>query len=304
MTLAILCPGQSAQGAGMLEMLKDEPEARAVFESFAAIIGERMETVLARPERLHDNAVAQPVLCATALASFAVMQARLPEPPAVIAGYSIGELAAYGCAGALAPAEIIRLARARARAMDAAFEDEAGMVAVRGLLEARLAPICDAHHAHIAIRNGEDRFVVAGRSADIAHVGEEAKQAGAHVTALAVKIASHTPLMAPAADVFRSALSAAPFRPPDIPVIAGINGALVRDRASAIETLTAQLFTPLDWAACMAALRENGCHIAFELLPGNDLSAMLRHQEPALACRALADFRSAEGAGAWLARQM
>ena len=95
---------------------------------------------------LHVNVVAQPLVCALQLATWAGLRGKnLPEPRA-IAGYSVGELAAYGCAGALEPGEVIQLAERRAREMDAATPGEGGLMAVRGLPFASGA-VCSAKNS-------------------------------------------------------------------------------------------------------------------------------------------------------------
>ncbi|MBB4008524.1 ACP S-malonyltransferase [Allorhizobium taibaishanense] len=301
MSFALLCPGQSAQSADMLERLRGNDAAEAIFSAFYQVVGTHLHDVMSDPGRLYDNAVAQPILCAVEMAAFAALRERLAQPLA-IAGYSIGELAAYGCAGAISPADVIRLARQRAEAMDQASSEEGGMLAVRGLREQVLTPLCDTFDASVAIRNGPDRFVVATSAANLERLAPALERAGAHTTRLSVKIASHSPLMASAVPVFRRALQQVTFQDPPIPVLAGIDGGFVRSRERAIEVLSAQLAQTVDWAACLAGLREGGCSATLELLPGKDLTAMAQAELPEFACRAMAEFRSLDGVVTWVSR--
>jgi len=55
-----------------------------------------------------------------------------------VAGYSPGELSAYGCAGVLAPKDMIELATARAHFMDTATP-VGSLIAVSGLAVERAA---------------------------------------------------------------------------------------------------------------------------------------------------------------------
>src|SRR6478609_5333770 len=111
MRLGILCPGQGAQYAGMTAPLRGLPEAQAVLVTAATVLGRTVEEILDGPSHaLFDNATAQPLICAVELATWTALQPRLPRP-AIFAGYSVGELAAYGCAGAVAAQATIRLAR-------------------------------------------------------------------------------------------------------------------------------------------------------------------------------------------------
>ena len=101
MSLGILCPGQGAQGPAMLDLLKGEPEAERVLAHVSAGLDAPVADILSGPEdALFSNAIAQPLICAVELATWAALSGRLPSPR-VFAGYSVGELAAYGCAGAL-----------------------------------------------------------------------------------------------------------------------------------------------------------------------------------------------------------
>ncbi|MDH2327691.1 acyltransferase domain-containing protein [Cereibacter sp. SYSU M97828] len=283
--LGLLFPGQSAQGAEALRKLLPYRETAPVFAALEQAVGMPLDGILNAGDRLFDNALAQPLVCALELAAAAVL-----DPAAeVCAGYSIGELAAYGFAGSLTVPEVLRLARIRAEAMDAASDLPQMMVAVRGTVPAL------PEGAYVAIRNAPDRVVVAG--------GAEAVRAltGGSVTVLPVRIASHTLLMAPAMPVFRRALEAADFRAPSRRVLAGIDGAPVLSRDRAIDTLSRQLCQTVEWEACMIGLEEGGCTAAVELPPGSNLSRMLRDR--GMIARAFDDFQSADGLARWIAHQ-
>lgn len=301
MTLGILCPGQSAQSRQMLDMLKGEAEALAVFEAFGRVMGMSIEAVLAGEEDLAVNAIAQPLICAIEMASFRCIAERVPEAQ-IFAGYSVGELAAYGCSGVIGTEDTIRLARMRAEYMDAASKSLAAMIAVRGLQENDLLALCEGREAYVAIRNGPDRFVVGGNAGDVEAVQNDLVARHCHVTQLRVNVASHTPLMADAVSNFRRALEAISFADVKSRIVAGVDGSFVSGRRDAIDKLTSQLVTTIDWAKCMLSLREGGCSVSLELLPGADLTAMVQSQEPSLKARSLSQFRSLPGAAAWACR--
>lgn len=270
--LALLFPGQSAQDPETLRDLLGHP----VFDTLRAVTG--IDAARLAPDAMYENAIAQPLVCAIELAA----AATLDLPVQLLAGYSIGELAAYGIAGALEVGDVLRLAQIRARAMDAACSDPQAMIALRGT-----APVLP-RGVFPAIRNGPDRLVAAGHAAAVGTLDG---------TILPVRVASHTPLMAPAVPVFRTALEASDFRAPRLRMLAGIDGQPVLTRARAIDTLARQLAETVDWAACMEGLRENGCTSALELPPGANLARMLRETD--IPARAMAEFRSPRGAADW-----
>ncbi|NTF34202.1 acyltransferase domain-containing protein [Rhizobium skierniewicense] len=301
MTLGILCPGQSAQAPDVIDRLRAAPEAAAVFDAFHQIMGSTIDAVLSEG-RLHDNAIAQPVICAVELAAFNAIKPSIPEP-SYFAGYSIGELAACGCAGSISAADTIRLASLRARLMDAACAEPTGMIAIRGLRETTLAPICERNAVYIAIRNGDDRFVLAGPLRNMGSTTADAERRGAHVTPLPVKIASHTPLMHSAVAAFAKALRNIEFKSPTAAVLAGIDGASVRSHDMAVQRLSAQLETRINWQGCMESLKEAGCTTLLELLPGGDLSSMAKDRLPSVSSRSMIEFKSVDAAADWVSRK-
>src|SRR4051794_20189344 len=221
MTLGILCPGQGGQNPGMLDILTGEPAAQTVLDAAGHVLGaDPRDLVAGPPQEMHRNAVAQPLLCALQMATWAALRAHLP-PVRVFAGYSLGELAAYGCADAVGTDELLDLARRRAEAMDRACSEPSGLLAVRGLDRSQVEALCRSHGVEVAIVNDVDRLVVGGRRDALVGFERAATALGAGVTPLAVSVASHTALMTPAAEAFGRVLAASGLRPPAVPVLAG-----------------------------------------------------------------------------------
>jgi [acyl-carrier-protein] S-malonyltransferase len=303
-SLGILCPGQGAQHPAMLDLLRDAPDARAVLDAAAPAIGDSPFHLVQGPlEALHVNALAQPLLCAVQLATWTALRARLPAPR-VFAGYSVGELAAYGCAGALGADDLLALAQARAQAMDRAAPPGSAMWAVRGVDRDALKRLGAAHAVHIAIVNSADRFVVGGREDDLQQLEPDLTARGGAVTKLPVHVPSHTPLLLSAARVFGEHLARSDLRAPRTPVLAGIDGAPVFTRERAQSTLTRQVAETVDWAACLEGLAEAGCTVLLELGPGADLSRMARDARPSVAARSVSDFKTLEGVCTWVTRAL
>ena len=301
MSLGILCPGQGDQSPGMFELLKDEAEAQTILALCHQVTGRdpRQATL----EQLQVNRVAQPALCTFQLAVWTVLRKHLPAPR-VLAGYSLGELAAYGCAGALEPEQVLRLAMRRAAVMDSAFASPGGLAAVRGLTRSRVQALCTVHGVEIAIVNDTDRFIVGGSAAGLSAFEREAAAAGAKVTPLKVQTPSHIHAMQAAVPKFHAALNEACWHPFAAPVLAGTSGATVFTRAGAIDALARQIAQRVDWAACVDALLEMGCKVLLELGPGNGLSRMIRDRLPDMEVRSVADFSSLKGVVTWVRRSL
>src|ERR1700723_3338010 len=206
---AVICSGQGYQGVGMFDLLADAPEAIPVFEAAKSVLDGKDPRQLVREasnDDLHADKVGQILCCTQAMAAWAVLSAKVPRP-LVVAGYSVGELAAWGVAGLLDYEKVLHLAIQRAAAMDKATTRPSGLVAIRGLTPDRLDPICKAHEAYVAIVNAEDQMLVGGTRKALEAVAQDAQAAGAkHTTMLPVAVPSHTPLLAEASEEFRQAL--------------------------------------------------------------------------------------------------
>jgi [acyl-carrier-protein] S-malonyltransferase len=233
-------------------------------------------------ERLFQNELAQPLICAASLAAWRGLLTRVPAP-VLCAGYSIGELAAYGCSGALSVAETIELARTRAALMNGCKDARGGMLAVRGLLEPQFCAICTRFGGEIAIENGEDHFVIGGTRAALEQIAAHAAQEGANtVRMLQVSVSSHTSVMEPATLAFKERLLGVHAKAPTFPVVAGISGAAVDNWAAAVDSLADQLSRPIRWSTCVEAAVEQGATVFLELGPGASLVRMLQGTLPNL----------------------
>lgn len=254
------------------------------------------------PQRCFENRHAQPLVCLYELIVGAALREQRIEPE-LVAGYSVGELAAYGVAGALSSEEVLAAATARAQAMDDCAPPDCGMLAVRGVRRVELEARAAAAGVHVAIRNGDDHAVLAGPRAVLAALaGELAQRSGAHVVSLPITVPAHSPLLQPAVNAFAATLGCFHWRRTRVPVLAGIDASIVRDPVRAVDRLSRQIATTIEWARVTDVAVEMGTSVFFELGPGNALSRMLFDRHPQVPARSLADFSSLDGALSWLQR--
>lgn len=306
--VAVLCSGQGAQDAAMFDLLADAPAAAPVFQAATIVLGGDDPRRLVRQQSnaaIHADKLGQILCCTLTMAVWAVIGEQLP-PPLLVAGYSVGELGAWGVAGLLDAAAVIGLAAKRATAMDSATAEPSGLAAIRGLSRAKLEPICRSHTCFIAIVNGPDQMLVGGARASLMAVLEDALAEGAErTTLLPVAVASHTPLLAAASDAFARILAAAPVRsvlPSGVRLLSGIDGSAVVDIASGRTKLARQIRQTVDWAACMDACQAAGVDKAVELGPGSALCRMARDAMPGVDAHSVSEFRSLAGFIAWVTR--
>ena len=303
---AILCSGQGYQAAGMFDLLADAPEASPVFEATKFVLDGKDPRQLVREacnDELHADKVGQILCCTQAMAAWAVLSAKVPRP-LVVAGYSVGELAAWGVAGLLDHKGVLDLVVQRAAAMDKATTEPSGLVAIRGLGRDRLDPICKAHGAYVAIVNAEDQMLVGGTRKALDAVVHDAQAAGAErTTVLPVAVPSHTPLLAEASHSFRQALGKAHLPaevPPGVRLLSGIDGDTVFDVRAGTDKLARQIQQTVDWASCMESCRASGVTKIVEFGPGHALAHMMHEFMPDSDVHSLSEFHSLPGCEHWV----
>jgi [acyl-carrier-protein] S-malonyltransferase len=300
---AVLCPGQGGQHPAMFDLLRADARGEQILREQAldTRLGRPLEQILHDPQQLFANRHAQPLIVAAGLATWRILRDELPIP-ALVAGYSIGELTAYGISGALPDNDAIDLAVARAAYMDACLAQapHQGLMSVGGIESGEVQELLRRHGAFVAISTGFDTLIAGGRSDDLLAAQSELEGLGARTGILPVGIASHTPLMEPALAPFTAALDEADFHESSCAVLAGVSGQEIHDVPSARATLAQQLTHAIRWSSCMDACAERGVGVALELGPGSALSRMLRERHPHIECRSVSDFRSLAGVVHWL----
>jgi [acyl-carrier-protein] S-malonyltransferase len=305
--LALLCPGQGAQHPAMFDLARTDPQAGMLLDQWMpdARLGVPLDEALSDDTLLFSNRMAQPLIVAATLATWEALRTDVPAP-ALVAGYSIGELAAYGVAGALAARDAIALAAARAELMDACLQTtpQQALVAISGLAVRSAGEILRQHDFHVAIETGEDSFIAGGPAALLMELQRTIVVSGGRASVLPVEVASHTPFMRPAVAPFAAKLRQQRFLDPQVPVLSGICAEPICQSEQAIAHLSRQIAETIVWRHCMDACAEAGVTVALELGPGAALSRMLHARHPQIECRSVADFRSLDGVKNWLARHV
>lgn len=307
MRLALLCPGQGAQGPGMFDLASGDPPSLARVESWlrnadGPVAETPLQEMLAHPSAMFDNRSAQPLVVAATLMAWSMLAARLPRP-SLVTGYSVGEISAYAVAGVLPLEQAVRIASQRAAIMSeaASSSGEQGMAAVSGIAFEAARDLVAQAGCEAAI-DTPGALIAGGLRANLDQLAKLCPQAGATCKPLPITVASHTSLLASAVDPLRSLLQAHAGAPA-LPLLAGVNASFVHDGAEAADLLARQTATMIRWTDCLDAILEARIDVALELGPGNALTRMLRERHPHIACRSVADFRSVKGIVAWVEAQ-
>jgi [acyl-carrier-protein] S-malonyltransferase len=236
--------------------------------------------------------LAQPAIFCASLAHW--KQAGSPAGD-MLAGHSLGELAALVAGGALGAEEGLRLAVVRGRLMeDAAELAPGGMLASLGGEEATVREIAARFELIVANENAPGQLVLSGPADRLSEARVELRASGAKAIRLPVAGAFHSPLMAGAAEAFRAALESAEFRQPERPVYSSTAAAPfddVRDR------LAAALTEPVIWCQTLTQMQEAGAQTFLETGPGDVLTGLVRRTLPDAEASSLAE-TEAEAVGA------
>ena len=284
--LAVVAPGQGSQKPGMFVPWLDVPgvaEALSQYSDLADLDLTRLGTT-AGPEEIKDTAVTQPLVVAAAL--LAAERLRLPLT-AVVAGHSVGELAAGALAEVWAATEAVQLAALRGAAMSRACAlTPTGMSAVMGGDPAVVLASLAERDLIGANVNGAGQIVAAGSSGALAALAA-APPAGTRVIPLPVAGAFHTHFMEPARVELEAAVIDLAPRDPVRTLLTNADGSVVGEGKEYLRLLVNQVTSPVRWDECMASMRRLGVTGILELPPAGALIGLARRELKGVATLAI-----------------
>ncbi|MFG2697768.1 ACP S-malonyltransferase [Kitasatospora sp. NPDC048407] len=281
---AFIAPGQGSQTPGMLAAwLRDPATAERVRAwSEAADLDLVQLGTKAPAAEIARTENTQPLLVAAGLLAHHVLAGAVRPDGAVAAGHSVGELTAAVYAGVLEPADAVRLAAIRGRAMAAACaEAPTSMAAVIGGEQDEVLARTAELGLTPATFNGPGQIVAAGLEEALGQLAA-APPAGATVKRLSVAGAFHTPFMESARQTFEAAAEAVPFAAPTQLLLSNADGAAVEDPAEIRRRLVQQVVSPVRWDLCLDRLGELAPEATFSLPPAKTLANLLKRHHPQL----------------------
>jgi [acyl-carrier-protein] S-malonyltransferase len=283
--LVIAAPGQGAQTPGFLAPWLDLPgfaERLGAWSDLAGVDLIRAGTT-ADADEIRDTAVAQPLLVAAAIAAAEALagdQVPLTGLTAIVAGHSVGELAAGAIAGAISADDAMRLVGVRGQGMAAAAAAvPTGMTAVLGGDTDEVLAAIEARGLTPANINAAGQIVAAGTLTALEEFAAS-PPARARLRPLSVAGAFHTRYMSPAVDALAAAAASVPASDPVLPLLSNLDGERVATGADWLQRIIKQVSAPVRWDLCTQTMAGMGASALIELPPSGTLTGLAKRALP------------------------
>ncbi len=282
--IAFIFPGQGSQFSGMGKNLYEHNEiAKQLFEKANEILGFRISDIMFQgtDEQLKQTNVTQPAVFIHSVIAYLTLSEVHPD---MVAGHSLGEFSALVANKTLSFEDALKLVSIRAKAMQAACENEPStMAAVLALADEKVEEICETvskEHNEIVVAanyNCPGQLVISGSLKGIEIACEQMKAAGAkRALVLPVGGAFHSPLMEPAKLELAAAIESTNFNIPICPVYQNVVGAAVTSPAQIKLNLIAQLTGAVRWTQTVQAMVKDGATQFTEVGPGKVLQGLVQ----------------------------
>jgi [acyl-carrier-protein] S-malonyltransferase len=285
---AFIFPGQGSQAVGMGAALSGASRAaRDVFDEVDEALGQKLSRLMRDgPEdelKLTENA--QPAIMANSIAVLRAWGIGLPDHADFVAGHSLGEYSALCAASSFDLATTAKLLKLRGQAMQQAVP--VGMGAMAALLGADLelaqkiaGAAAQGEVCTVANDNDHSQVVISGHKAAIDRAIDLAKEMGAkRAVPLPVSAPFHCPLMQPAAEAMRDALSYVVVEAPSVPLYANVTAAPETDPDTIRNQLVEQVTGMVRWRESIANMTAAGVE-EFVELGGKVLGSMVKRISP------------------------
>jgi len=296
MRIAAVFPGQGSQSVGMgCDVAQGSPEARAIFDRAAAVLGYDLLALLrdGPEERLRETELSQPAIFSTNLALYAAAGSGLQ--PIVTAGHSFAELCSLVIARSLSFEEALRIVAARGEAMQSAAQfARGGMSAILGLEAAQVREVLGRARGRarvgLANFNSPTQIVISGELDAVQATAQAMLEAGAkRVVPLNVSGAWHSELMEPAVEPLRAVVEAGHFELPAFDVISNVDGRPYRDVATIKANLVRSVVDEVRWHDTAERLLTYRPALIVEFGAGGVLSSLFKRMPSAAPAMVVSD---------------
>jgi [acyl-carrier-protein] S-malonyltransferase len=299
--VAWLFPGQGSQVVGMgRELAERYASAARAFDEASDALGLDVRRLCwdGPQSELDRTANTQPALLTASVAALRAAEEAaggLAEP-VVAMGHSLGEFTALVAAGALALADAAVLVRRRGELMQEA-DPSGGMLAVIGLAVDAVAKAIAGTGLVVANDNAPGQVVISGPKGGFDRAIAALQEAGAkRVIPLRLSAAFHSPAMRPVGPHLAQAIKATTFAPLRYRVVANVDAQVHEHAADFPSLLEKQVWSPVQWVACMRRAGAEGATAFVEFGPASVLTGLAKRTLPEVRTANVSDVKTLEEA--------
>lgn len=275
--IAFVFPGQGAQHPGMgLSLKQNSSAASSLFHSIDQIRpGTSDLCFYGTMEDLSETRNTQPCMFACELAAaFSLQDAGVS--PDMVAGFSLGELAALTFAGCISLDDGFRLVSRRGELMQADAEAvDSAMAAVLKLDSATVEQLCAQFDQVYPVNyNCPGQITISCLRDELPAFSVAVKTAGGRALPLKVRGGFHSPFMQHAAGEFSALLRQYSIASPRIPLYSNYTALPYEGDLSSL--LAQQISNPVRWEDLVRNMIAQGADRFVEVGPGNVLTGLIK----------------------------
>ena len=293
--IAFVFPGQGAQYPGMGQELTGISTAAAEVFRMADLArpGTAAQCFGGSVEELQETKTTQPCMFAVEMAAAAALREAGIQAD-MVAGFSLGELAALSYSRVVDQSTSFGLVCRRGELMQAAAEQaDTSMAAVVKLSNEAVEEICARFPGVYPVNyNCPGQVTVAGLKAQMPAFSAAVKEAKGRALPLKVSGGFHSPFMAGAAAEFGKLLANIELKKPQIPLYSNVTGRPYEGDFA--DLLTRQICSPVRWEQTVRHMIGAGADTFIEVGPGNVLQGLIRKIDPTVRVLGVCDRESLE----------